>query len=54
MDQKAFKKAGAVTSCTPVKEKANLVIEFPLNVRHGSAEYWLKKIINTEAMVSDF
>ena len=36
---KVFIKAEAVTSSTAVKEKSNLVIESPVNVRHGSAEY---------------
>ena len=40
---KVFKKVEAVTSSTPVKEKTILVIQFWLNVRHGSAEDWQKK-----------
>ena len=35
---KAFTRAKAVTSSTTVKEKADLLIQCGLNVRHGSAE----------------
>ena len=45
MDQKAFKKAETATSSTP----ANLVIESPLTVRHGSA----KKFEKAETMISN-
>ena len=45
MDQKVFKNAEMVTSSTQVKKKANLVIEYPLNVRHGFAEYWQLKML---------
>ena len=37
---KVFKKAKAVSTSTPVKEKTNLVIQSRLNVRHGSKEDW--------------
>ena len=40
---KVFKKAKVVTSSTLVKQKANLVIQSRLNVRHGSAEDWKEK-----------
>ena len=39
MDQKAFEIDEAVTSGTRVKERANLVIEYPLNARDRFAEY---------------
>ena len=44
MDQKAFEIDEAVTSGTRVKERANLVIEYPLNARDRFAEYWQKKL----------
>ena len=53
MDDKASKKAKAVTNSTPVKDKTNLIIESPLNVRHGPEKYWQKEIENAEAMISD-
>lgn len=53
MDQKAFKKAEAVTISTPIKSNQKLVIELPENVRHGSAEYWRKKFECAETVISD-
>ena len=41
---KVFKKGKTVTSSTPVKVKANFVIQSCLNARHESAEDWQKKL----------
>ena len=46
------KKAKAVTSSTPVKEKANSVVHSCLNDRHGSAKDW-QKIENAEFLISN-
>ena len=53
MDDKASKRAKAVTNSTPIQDKTNLIIESPLNVRNGSEKYWQKEIKNAEAMISD-
>ena len=51
---KIFKKAEAVTSRTPFKEIAYLVIQSCLNVRHESEEDWQKnKIENTKVTISN-
>ena len=50
---KVFKKAKGVTSSTPVKEEANLVIQSHLNVKHGCLQKIGKQIENTKAMISN-
>ena len=43
----------AVTQLTPTKSSNNVEAESPLNVRHGSKEYWRQKCENYKAKCNE-
>ena len=53
MQKDKFAREEAVTQLTPAKSSDNVKVESPLNVRHGSNEYWHQKCENDKAKYNE-
>ena len=53
MQKDKFAREKAVTQLTPTKSSDNVEVESPLNVRHGSKEYWHQKCENYNAKCNE-